>query len=101
MSDGNETNEECCLSPLDSARFIMERSKHVSINSQALQKLTSLVMEFSFENIFNKIIFVKISSAMMDGECSTDDWIGSDVGPPKGDIQSTIHWFLFQQIFSI
>lgn len=35
---------------------------------------------------------------MMDGECSNDDWIGSDVGPPKEDVQSTIDWFLFQQI---
>jgi hypothetical protein len=32
---------------------------------------------------------------MMDGECSTDDWIGSDVGPPKGDVQSIIDWFVF------
>lgn len=31
---------------------------------------------------------------MMDGECTSDDWIGSDVGPPKGNDQSTIDWFL-------
>ena len=35
----------------------------------------------------------------MDGECSSDDWIGSDVGPPKGDIQSTIDWFLLNKNF--
>lgn len=33
---------------------------------------------------------------MMDGECSSEDWIGSDVGPPKGDIQSTIDWLELQ-----
>jgi len=38
--------------------------------------------------------FLKISCAMMDGQCSTDDWIGSDVGPPKGNIQLTIDWFV-------
>ena len=29
----------------------------------------------------------------MDGKCSSDDWIGSDVGPPKHDVQLTIDWF--------
>ena len=33
---------------------------------------------------------------MMDGECATEDWIGSDVGPPKGNIKSTINWFSFK-----
>jgi hypothetical protein len=33
---------------------------------------------------------------MMDGQCSTDDWIGSDVGPPKGDIQLTIDWLVLK-----
>jgi len=31
---------------------------------------------------------------MMDGECTNDDWIGSDVGPPKGDTQLIIDWFV-------
>jgi hypothetical protein len=43
MTYFNETNEESCLSPLDSARFIMERSKHVSIDVPALQKLSNIV----------------------------------------------------------
>ncbi|CAF1933450.1 unnamed protein product [Rotaria magnacalcarata] len=75
MMNSNETNEQCCLSPLDSARFIMERARHVSINSSCLRKLADT-----------------ISCAMMDGECTPDDWIGSDVGPPKGNDQSTIDW---------
>jgi len=29
---------------------------------------------------------------MMNGECASDDWIGSDVGPPKGDVELTIDW---------
>ncbi len=51
MSFSNETNEQCCLSPLDSAKFIMERSKHVSIDIHALQKLSKIV--FYFYSIFN------------------------------------------------
>jgi len=47
MSYSGETNEECCLSPLDSARFIMERARNVSINLPALQKLANTV-RFSF-----------------------------------------------------
>jgi hypothetical protein len=43
MTYFNQTNEESCLSPLDSARFIMERSKHVSIDIPALQKLSNIV----------------------------------------------------------
>jgi len=39
MSYSGETNEECCLNLLDSARFITERAKHVSINLLALEKL--------------------------------------------------------------
>jgi hypothetical protein len=31
---------------------------------------------------------------MMDGECTNDDWIGSDVGPPSGDTELTIDWFV-------
>ena len=57
MSDGNETNEECCLSPLDSARFIMERAKHVSINLPALQKLTSQVLNSSWKISLNENVF--------------------------------------------
>ena len=57
MSDGNETNEECCLSPLDSARFIMERAKHVSINLPALQKLTSQVLNSSCRISINENVF--------------------------------------------
>ncbi|UJR29724.1 hypothetical protein I4U23_017273 [Adineta vaga] len=53
----------------------MERAQHVSINLPALQKLANT-----------------ISSAMMDGECTTEDWIGSDVGPPTGDPVLTIDW---------
>jgi len=34
---------------------------------------------------------------MMDGEFTSDDWIGSDVGPPKGDVQLTIDWFVLNQ----
>ncbi|CAF1069224.1 unnamed protein product [Rotaria sordida] len=75
MINSGETNEQSCLSPLDSARFIMERARHVSINISALQKLANM-----------------ISCAMMNGECTPDDWIGSDVGPPKGDDQLTIDW---------
>ncbi len=30
---------------------------------------------------------------MMGGKCTTDDWIGSDIGPPKGNVQLTIDWF--------
>lgn len=37
--------------------------------------------------------FLKISSAMMDGECTTEDWIGSDVGPPTGDSIAMIDWY--------
>lgn len=55
MADGNETNEECCLSPLDSARFIMERAKHVSINLSALHKLTSQVFDWYSLFFFGKI----------------------------------------------
>jgi len=36
---------------------------------------------------------------MMDGECTNDDWIGSDVGPPKGDTQLIIDWFVKQIIY--
>jgi len=43
MSYSGETNEECCLSPLDSARFIMERARHVSINLPAVKKLANIV----------------------------------------------------------
>jgi hypothetical protein len=43
MSSPGETNEECCLSPLDSARFIMERARHVSINISSLEKLSTMV----------------------------------------------------------
>jgi hypothetical protein len=35
---------------------------------------------------------------MMDGACTPDDWIGSDVGPPKEDVQLTIDWFESKQI---
>jgi hypothetical protein len=53
MSYSGETNEECCLSPLDSARFIMERARNVSINLPALQKLANTV-RFSFFLVFIK-----------------------------------------------
>ncbi len=43
MSYLGETNEESCLSPLDSSRFIMERSKNVSINLSSLEKLSKIV----------------------------------------------------------
>ena len=43
MSYVGETNEESCLSPLDSARFIMERARHVSINLPSLENLATLV----------------------------------------------------------
>lgn len=98
MSDRNKTDEECCWSPLDSACFVMERAKHVSINLLALQKVTSQVSmccSLFLIRLFNESIFIKISSATMDGECSSDNWIGSDVDPLKGDIQSKIDWFLF------
>ena len=36
---------------------------------------------------------------MMDGEFSNDDWIGSDVGPPKKDVQSTINWLVSSKFF--
>jgi hypothetical protein len=75
----------------------MERSKHVSINIPALRKLSNIVFILFVFNIKNSIkSFLKISCAMMDGQCSTDDWIGSDVGPPKGNIQLTIDWFVFK-----
>ena len=45
MSRLPETNEESCLSPLDSARFIMERAKHVSIHLPAIEKLSKLVLK--------------------------------------------------------
>jgi len=35
---------------------------------------------------------------MMDGKCSSDDWIGSDVGPPNHDPQLTIDWFVLLEI---
>ncbi len=35
---------------------------------------------------------------MMDGECGSDDWIGSNVGPPKGNVQLTIDWYEFNQL---
>ncbi|CAF3910528.1 unnamed protein product, partial [Rotaria sp. Silwood1] len=41
-----ETNEESCLTPLDSARYIMERARHVSINISSLQKLANMVRLF-------------------------------------------------------
>jgi len=50
MSSLGETNEQSCLSPLDSARFIMDRAKHVSIDISALEKLSSQVVLF-FVNI--------------------------------------------------
>ena len=43
MSFIGETNEESCLSPLDSARFIMERARHVSISLPPLQILAKTV----------------------------------------------------------
>jgi len=46
MSSLGETNEQSCLSPLDSARFIMDRAKHVSIDISALEKLSSQVVLF-------------------------------------------------------
>lgn len=46
-----DENEDCCLSPLDSSRFIMERAKHVSINIPALQKLTSQVFPLFLSRI--------------------------------------------------
>jgi len=54
MSYSGETNEECCLSPLDSARFIMERAQHVSINLVSLQKLANTVCFFLVFFILNK-----------------------------------------------
>jgi hypothetical protein len=93
MSYSGETNEQCCLTPLDSARYIMERARHVQINLSSLHKLANTVNYFSFIFFFLMKICVKISSAMMDGECTSDDWIGSDVGPRKGDTQLTIDWF--------
>jgi hypothetical protein len=53
------------LSSLNSARFIMERARHISIS------LSSVPFLFS-----TKKYFVEISYAMMDGECTPDDWIG-------------------------
>jgi isoaspartyl peptidase/L-asparaginase-like protein (Ntn-hydrolase superfamily) len=47
MSHLAPTNAECCLTPIDSARFIMERARHVSINLSALQKLASTVSSSS------------------------------------------------------
>lgn len=32
----------------------------------------------------------------MDGECTSEDWIGSDVGPPKSNPQLTIDWFEYK-----
>ena len=60
MSSSNETNEQSCLSPLDSAKFIMERSKHVSIDIPALQKLSTIVFNlyFIFQSLqLNQILF--------------------------------------------
>jgi len=78
MSLSGETNEECCLSPLDSARFIMERARHVSINLSRLQEMA------------NTIFY-----AMLNGECTSDDWINSNIGPPKQPVQLTIDWIFF------
>jgi len=55
MSYSGETNEECCLSPLDSARFIMERAKYISINLVALEKLLILFVFLFF--ILNRKYF--------------------------------------------
>jgi hypothetical protein len=54
MSYSGETNEESCLSPLDSARFIMERARHVSINLPSLQKLSTTVCFSFYYLILNK-----------------------------------------------
>jgi hypothetical protein len=43
MSYSGETNEQCCLTPLDSARYIMERARHVQINLSSLHKLANTV----------------------------------------------------------
>lgn len=43
MINSSETNEQSCLTPLDSARFIMERARHVSINMPSLKKLANMV----------------------------------------------------------
>ena len=92
MSYSGETNTECPLTPLDSARFIMERARHVSIDLPSLQKLATTVFQkiYPIEMIY--FDFLKISSAVMDGECTTEDCIGSDVGPPTGDSTSMIDW---------
>jgi hypothetical protein len=58
MSYSGETNEECCLSPLDSARFIMERARNVSINLPALQKLANTVRFSFFLNFYEKKSFL-------------------------------------------
>jgi hypothetical protein len=57
MSYVGETNEESCLSPLDSARFIMERARHVSINLSSLQKLSTIIWFHWF--LFENLNFVK------------------------------------------
>lgn len=48
MSYTGETNEESCLTPLDSARFIMERAEHVSINLSSIEKLSKTVFIILF-----------------------------------------------------
>ena len=43
MLDSKEMKEQCSLNPLDSARFIMERAKNVSIDLLALRNLSNKV----------------------------------------------------------
>ena len=39
MCEKGETNSECCLSPLDSARFIMERARQCLNRFSAFRKI--------------------------------------------------------------
>ncbi|CAF1210524.1 unnamed protein product [Rotaria sp. Silwood1] len=75
MSDSSETKQECCLNPLDSARFIMKRARHVSINHAMLEKFSNMVC-----------------SALMSGKYANNIASDPNIGPTKEDDKFIIDW---------
>lgn len=73
------SNEESPLNPLDSAKFIMERAKNVSIDRSKLFPMSKL-----------------ISNAMINGQLNRTDWINPDLCPPSSSSdEQIIDWIFF------
>ncbi|CAF1549980.1 unnamed protein product, partial [Didymodactylos carnosus] len=65
---------ELCLKPLDSARYVMQHAKHVSISIDGIKKVAAM-----------------ISNKIMDGECTIEEWSKKPLHPKEANEQA-IDW---------